>query len=70
MTADSDYYTSKLYKFRRVLTKIKGPGAVFVPPGKISLGGPVCSFACVGIENVRRVIKIRSRARERGYWKC
>jgi len=34
MTADSDYYTNKLYKFRRVPKKIRDPVSVFVPPGK------------------------------------
>jgi len=40
MTTDSYYYTNKLYKFRRGLEKLGGRVSVFVPPGKIFLGGP------------------------------
>jgi len=40
MTADFDYYTNNLYKFRRGPKKYGSPVSVFVRPGKISLGGP------------------------------
>jgi len=39
MTADSDCYTSKLYKFWRGSKKIRGERSVCTP-GNISLGGP------------------------------
>jgi len=40
MTADSDCYTNKLYKFRRGSEKLGGSVPVFVPPGKIFIGDP------------------------------
>jgi len=40
MTADSDYYTNKLHKFRRAPKKIRGPGFCLRTPGKIFLGCP------------------------------
>jgi len=44
MTANPDYYTNKLYKFRRGREKLGGLVSVFVPSDKISLGGPECAY--------------------------
>jgi len=41
MTADSGYYTNKIYAFRQAPKKIRGPGVGFSALGKISLGGNV-----------------------------
>jgi len=39
----SDYYTNKLYKFRRGLLKLGVPISVFIPPGKVSFKGLACN---------------------------